>query len=219
MGFRFRRSLGLLPGVRINLSRSGPSLSLGPRGFHYTIGPRGTRVTAGLPGSGLSWTQYTPYSSHHSSKGSGNRPLGDDARSRDDESSLPVIQSAAAERIAQLSTSELAPILNSAQRRFPFAPAVTTVCLIAGIFTFLSNDEVLLGAAVLFTAVFVPVAIYLDRYRRSVRIEYLLDDITGKIANALSETFGDLKGCGRVWSIRAQGATAIGNATLVQTRS
>ena len=123
-------------------------------------------------------------------------------------SSLPVIQSAAAERIAQLSTSELAPILNSAQRRFPFAPAVTTVCLIAGIFTFLSNDEVLLGAAVLFTAVFVPVAIYLDRYRRSVRIEYLLDDITGKIANALSETFGDLKGCGRVWSIRAQGATA-----------
>lgn len=50
MGFRFRRSVKLLPGVKINLSNRGASVSLGGRGFHYTIGPKGTR--AELPTDG-----------------------------------------------------------------------------------------------------------------------------------------------------------------------
>ncbi len=60
MGFRFRRRVSIIPGLRINLSRSGPSLSIGHRGAWYTIGPRGRRVTFGLPGTGLSWTQRLP---------------------------------------------------------------------------------------------------------------------------------------------------------------
>jgi hypothetical protein len=62
MGFRFRRSVRILPGVKVNLSGSGASVSLGGRGFHYTIGPKGTRVTAGIPGTLMSWTQYSPHS-------------------------------------------------------------------------------------------------------------------------------------------------------------
>ena len=56
MGFRFRRSLRIAPGLRLNFSRSGISTSLGGRGATYTIGPRGTRTTVGLPGTGLFWT-------------------------------------------------------------------------------------------------------------------------------------------------------------------
>jgi hypothetical protein len=41
MGVRFYRRIGLIPGLRVNLSRSGPSLSIGHRGAWYTIGPRG----------------------------------------------------------------------------------------------------------------------------------------------------------------------------------
>src|SRR4051794_4739181 len=66
MAFRFRRSIKILPGFRLNLSGSGASVSVGPRGLHYTLGPRGTRVTAGIPGTGLSWSQYTPYAKPHS---------------------------------------------------------------------------------------------------------------------------------------------------------
>lgn len=40
----------------MNLSKSGPSLSLGPRGLKHTIGPRGSRTTLSLPGTGLSYT-------------------------------------------------------------------------------------------------------------------------------------------------------------------
>ncbi len=56
MGFRFQRRVRLLPGVRINLSKSGVSTSIGGRGAWLTFGRRGTRATVGLPGTGLSYT-------------------------------------------------------------------------------------------------------------------------------------------------------------------
>jgi hypothetical protein len=60
MGFRFCRRVPILPGLRVNLSKSGASLSIGGRGAWYTLGPRGRRVTLGLPGTGLYWTEQVP---------------------------------------------------------------------------------------------------------------------------------------------------------------
>jgi hypothetical protein len=57
MGLRFRRSWGVLPGVRLNLGLKSGSVSFGTRGLHYTVGTRGQRVTVGLPGTGLYWTR------------------------------------------------------------------------------------------------------------------------------------------------------------------
>jgi hypothetical protein len=64
VGFRFRKSIKILPGVRLNLSKSGISTSLGGPGASINISPRGTRKTVGLPGSGMS---YSTFSSHQSS--------------------------------------------------------------------------------------------------------------------------------------------------------
>lgn len=55
MGFRYRRSIRLGRSVRINLSKSGPSLSIGKRGSTVNFGPHGTRLTIGIPGTGLSY--------------------------------------------------------------------------------------------------------------------------------------------------------------------
>lgn len=60
MGLRFWRRVRIIPGLRVNLSKSGASLSIGRRGAWYTIGPRGRRVTVGLPGTGLFWTEHAP---------------------------------------------------------------------------------------------------------------------------------------------------------------
>lgn len=54
MRIRFRRSISLLPGIRLNLGARGTSVSIGRRGARLTIGPRGTHATVGLPGTGLS---------------------------------------------------------------------------------------------------------------------------------------------------------------------
>ncbi len=58
VGLRFYRRLRVLPGMTVNLSKSGASMSFGVRGAHYTVGPRGRRVTVGLPGTGLYYTQH-----------------------------------------------------------------------------------------------------------------------------------------------------------------
>jgi uncharacterized protein DUF4236 len=57
MGFRFRRSVKLIPGLRLNLSKSGVSLTAGVPGAHLNFSPRGARTTFGVPGSGFSWSQ------------------------------------------------------------------------------------------------------------------------------------------------------------------
>jgi hypothetical protein len=54
-GLRFQKRLRVLPGVRINLSKSGASASVGPRGADVNIGPRGVSANAGIPGTGLSY--------------------------------------------------------------------------------------------------------------------------------------------------------------------
>ena len=57
MGFRFQKRISILPGVRINLSKSGVSTSLGPRGADVDIGKDGVTANAGIPGTGLSYRQ------------------------------------------------------------------------------------------------------------------------------------------------------------------
>lgn len=56
MGFRFQKRIKILPGVSINLSKSGVSTSLGVKGARVTLGHGKTRTTVGLPGTGISHT-------------------------------------------------------------------------------------------------------------------------------------------------------------------
>ena len=57
MGWRFRRSVKILPGVRLNVSKRGAGVSVGPRGAKLSVNTRGqVRRTVGIPGTGLSYT-------------------------------------------------------------------------------------------------------------------------------------------------------------------
>lgn len=57
MAFRFFSRKKIFPGVTLNMSKSGPSLSFGPQGLKHTIGLGGRqRTTVGLPGTGLHYS-------------------------------------------------------------------------------------------------------------------------------------------------------------------
>ena len=56
MGFRFRKSIKIAPGLRLNLSKSGISTSIGGPGATINLGSQGIRKTVGIPGSGLSFS-------------------------------------------------------------------------------------------------------------------------------------------------------------------
>lgn len=53
MALRFRRSIKLAPGVRMNLSGSGISWTLGSRGASIGVGKRGTYLNSGISGTGI----------------------------------------------------------------------------------------------------------------------------------------------------------------------
>jgi hypothetical protein len=55
MAFRFRRSIKIAPGIKLNLGKTGGSFSFGCRGSTVTIGRGGTFANVGIPGTGLSW--------------------------------------------------------------------------------------------------------------------------------------------------------------------
>jgi hypothetical protein len=55
--FRCRRSITMLPGVRVNIRKPWiSSVSFGGPDATLNMGRRGTRSTVGLPGTGLSYT-------------------------------------------------------------------------------------------------------------------------------------------------------------------
>ena len=61
--FRFYRRVSIFPGLSINLSKSGPSLTVGMRGAHVTMGRTGVRKTVGIPGTGIYYTSHSVYHS------------------------------------------------------------------------------------------------------------------------------------------------------------
>lgn len=56
MAIRFRKRIRILPGVWLNVGKSGVSTSIGGKGVTVNLGERGTRTTLSVPGTGLSYT-------------------------------------------------------------------------------------------------------------------------------------------------------------------
>ncbi len=58
MGFRMRKSIRIMPGVRLNVSAKSVGISAGVRGAHVSVNSRsGVRTTVGVPGTGMSYTR------------------------------------------------------------------------------------------------------------------------------------------------------------------
>jgi len=53
MGWKFRRRVTILPGIRLNFSKSGTSLNVGPKGSSISFSKRGTFLNSGIVGTGI----------------------------------------------------------------------------------------------------------------------------------------------------------------------
>lgn len=61
MGTRFSKRAKIIPGVTLNIGKTGSSISVGGHGFKKTYSKNGVRTTVGIPGTGLSHTTYRKY--------------------------------------------------------------------------------------------------------------------------------------------------------------
>ena len=51
MGINFRKRIKILPGVNLNISKSGISTTIGPKGANVNIGKKGAFLNTGIPGT------------------------------------------------------------------------------------------------------------------------------------------------------------------------
>ncbi|AVI33550.1 MULTISPECIES: DUF4236 domain-containing protein [Acinetobacter calcoaceticus/baumannii complex] len=59
MGFNFRKSFKIAPGLRLNVGKKGiSSVSIGGKGARVNLSKKGTRTTVGIPGTGLSYSNF-----------------------------------------------------------------------------------------------------------------------------------------------------------------
>lgn len=54
MGWNFRKSVKIAPGVKVNFSKRGASISAGPKGYKVSVNSKGkVHQTVSIPGTGL----------------------------------------------------------------------------------------------------------------------------------------------------------------------
>ncbi len=72
MGFRFRKSFKVAPGIKLNIGKKSAGVSVGGKGFRTSLSSSGRKTTSvGVPGTGLSYVSSSGGSSKSkSSKGS-----------------------------------------------------------------------------------------------------------------------------------------------------
>ena len=73
MGLRFRKSIKIAPGLKLNLNKNSVSLTAGTKGVHYTVNSKGKRTaSAGIPGTGLYYTQSLSNNKNNKMSAGGN---------------------------------------------------------------------------------------------------------------------------------------------------
>ena len=60
MAMRFRRSVKVAPGVKVNLSKKNVGVTVGTEGAHYSVNSSGRKTTTvGVPGTGVSYVNVS----------------------------------------------------------------------------------------------------------------------------------------------------------------
>ncbi|QGS68698.1 DUF4236 domain-containing protein [Oceanobacillus sp. 143] len=57
MGFRFRKSVKVAPGIRLNVSKKGVSTTIGGKGLRVNSSSRGVSIGASIPNTGISYNK------------------------------------------------------------------------------------------------------------------------------------------------------------------
>lgn len=61
MSLKFKKSIKILPGIKLNISKNGlSSVTIGKQGTSVNISRKGSKATLGIPGTGISYSKKIP---------------------------------------------------------------------------------------------------------------------------------------------------------------
>ena len=219
MGFRYRKSINLGGGFRINLSKSGIGYSWGVKGYRITKTAKGTRrKTLSIPGTGISFVDET--GKNNSAKS--NRGICPAASSQ-----TPVIdnnhydtQSIINNDAAAMVSEGLEDMLAAASRAVRLY-TIAFIGLVATLIIGLFNPIFLLLTAAFLIMSFVVFT------KGAIELDYNIDPDQQSIVDTQMKPLIQLTKCSRVWRITqaskvidkkyASGASKAINRTLCKT--
>ncbi len=180
MGWRFRKSINLGFGFRINLSKSGIGYSWGFPGYRVTkMANGGSRVTYSIPGTGISYVEQS----------------GNNSSTNNDESKLIT---------GETETFKNIPIENI-QKNDVILKKINTARTLNN----LSNWLIILSALIYLNVwcIFFPIIglllkLYLNRAYK-IGLYYEFDDKSRKMYNSLKETLIELSNSQKIWQVNS----------------
>lgn len=180
MGVRFRKSINLGKGFRINMSKTGPGFSWGGKGFRLTKTAKGNiRGTAYIPGTGLSYQKEFK------------NPLNDLGKNHTEENKNKegkIINKTSTIDFKNIKSTALEDVLESRKEERPYK-LVGLILSVAGIFLFFINPF-LIGLTIIVAIVYFykknpePVSLEYD-FEEGSKEEY---DLTNKLLAGILES-------------------------------
>ena len=190
MGFRFRKSINLGGGFRINISKSGVGYSWGVKGYRITKTARGTvRHTASLPGTGLSYVEETRKKSPSPAP---NTQINGNVYGTE------FIQNASADEMVSSGMEEILRLAKRAIKINRFSTLGTILFFALGFY-----QEVFIFVFLAFLALKIYV-----RTKGKIRLEYDIDEDQEEIVKKRTEPMLKVIKCDKVWRI-TQSSTVI----------
>jgi hypothetical protein len=116
VGFRFHQSFSIIPGLRLNVSKSGLSASIGGAPFTLNISNNGLMGTASIPGTGLSYRHQFVHPSEASSGGANHFPSADASGHSTPE--VELVHSANTELLTSITLQGVKDLIQKASRQY-----------------------------------------------------------------------------------------------------
>ena len=190
MGVRYRKSVKLGLGFRVNISKSGIGYSWGVPGYRITKTASGrTRKTYSIPGTGLSYVE------ENSKKKSNNlRPSSNNYKANTIEDNYTNISIANVEELKPLEFSDL---ISALEKSLLYRRITTILCL--GLLGFLTANLPLISFGIIGAVLKILLS-----YKGTPYIEYNLDAETSAEYSNTILAINNLQTCKKIWDITAE---------------
>lgn len=163
MGFRYRKSINLGGGFRINISKSGVGYSWGTKGYRITKTSKGNiRQTATLPGTGLSYIEEL------SNKNNNGKFFNNDFSNINENTNTYDTQDIKNTLVSKFSSDNLIDIVNLANRSLKINKFTNIFLSIFIILSFIKLDFLIMVILCLIVKIYV-------KTKGRVNLEYLID--------------------------------------------
>ena len=209
MGLRYRKSIRLGTGFRVNISKSGIGYSWGFPGYRITHTASGkTRRTTSIPGTGISYVIENSDKANDTKKASTQKDF-----------IITDVKNINSGNTANWQSAEFTDLINKIQHMITMNTIST--CLVCGtIILFFGNSSTWCSFLVLAAIVF-KVALHITGH---IQLDYSFDDGSDQCMTSKKkvESWEILKGCKQIWYIDTVGKTASsrnsGGATAAYNR-